>query len=213
MGIGIRIENLRKVYDTPPPSAARGVGFPSGRNGRRDRRRRKRSSKWSRLRMCRSKSGRAKSSACWGRTARANPPRSASSPRARAHRRPRLRRRVRRVEAAGGGQAADRRGAPAAQSGFRPDGARDPAISRGLFRPEQARLHPAHGRVAGEVQADRPRRPHGAGLFGRHDAAALHRPGHDARSRSAVPGRAFGGPGSADASAVVGDHPRLQPRR
>src|SRR5437016_2228041 len=27
MGIGIRIEKLRKVYDTPPPSAARGGGF------------------------------------------------------------------------------------------------------------------------------------------------------------------------------------------
>ena len=27
MGIGIRIENLRKVYNTPPPSAARGAGF------------------------------------------------------------------------------------------------------------------------------------------------------------------------------------------
>ena len=27
MGIGIRIENLRKVYDTPAPSAARGGGF------------------------------------------------------------------------------------------------------------------------------------------------------------------------------------------
>jgi ABC-2 type transport system ATP-binding protein len=27
MGIAIRIENLRKVYDTPPPSAARGGGF------------------------------------------------------------------------------------------------------------------------------------------------------------------------------------------
>ncbi len=27
MGIGIRIEQLRKVYDTPPPSAARGGGF------------------------------------------------------------------------------------------------------------------------------------------------------------------------------------------
>jgi ABC-2 type transport system ATP-binding protein len=27
MGIGIRIENLRKVYDSPPPSAARGGGF------------------------------------------------------------------------------------------------------------------------------------------------------------------------------------------
>ena len=27
MGIGIRIENLRKVYDTPPPMAARGGGF------------------------------------------------------------------------------------------------------------------------------------------------------------------------------------------
>jgi ABC-2 type transport system ATP-binding protein len=27
MGIGIRIEHLRKVYDSPPPSAARGAGF------------------------------------------------------------------------------------------------------------------------------------------------------------------------------------------
>jgi ABC-2 type transport system ATP-binding protein len=27
MGIGIRIENLRKVYDTPPPMAGRGAGF------------------------------------------------------------------------------------------------------------------------------------------------------------------------------------------
>ena len=27
MGIGIRIEELRKVYDTPPPMAARGAGF------------------------------------------------------------------------------------------------------------------------------------------------------------------------------------------
>src|SRR6201995_2764770 len=27
MGIGIRIEQLRKVYETPPPSAARGGGF------------------------------------------------------------------------------------------------------------------------------------------------------------------------------------------
>ncbi len=27
MGIGIRLENVRKVYDTPPPMAARGAGF------------------------------------------------------------------------------------------------------------------------------------------------------------------------------------------
>jgi hypothetical protein len=27
MGIGIRIESPRKVYDTPPPMAARGMGF------------------------------------------------------------------------------------------------------------------------------------------------------------------------------------------
>jgi ABC-2 type transport system ATP-binding protein len=27
MGIGIRIENLRKVFDSPPPPAARGGGF------------------------------------------------------------------------------------------------------------------------------------------------------------------------------------------
>ncbi|MGO9259241.1 MAG: ABC transporter ATP-binding protein [Bryobacteraceae bacterium] len=30
MGIGIRIEHLRKVYDSPPPSAARGGGFSFG---------------------------------------------------------------------------------------------------------------------------------------------------------------------------------------
>jgi hypothetical protein len=30
MGIGIRIEELRKVYDTPPPMAARGAGFSWG---------------------------------------------------------------------------------------------------------------------------------------------------------------------------------------
>jgi ABC-2 type transport system ATP-binding protein len=30
MGIGIRIEELRKVYDSPPPSAARGGGFSFG---------------------------------------------------------------------------------------------------------------------------------------------------------------------------------------
>src|SRR5579872_7005731 len=29
MAIGIRTEDLRKVYDTPPPSAARGAGFSS----------------------------------------------------------------------------------------------------------------------------------------------------------------------------------------
>src|SRR5512146_3513442 len=27
MAVGLRTENLRKVYDTPPPSAARGGGF------------------------------------------------------------------------------------------------------------------------------------------------------------------------------------------
>ncbi|MBZ5583028.1 MAG: ABC transporter ATP-binding protein [Acidobacteriia bacterium] len=35
MGIGIRTEDLRKVYDTPPPTAARGAGFAwSGARGR-----------------------------------------------------------------------------------------------------------------------------------------------------------------------------------
>jgi ABC-2 type transport system ATP-binding protein len=33
MGIGIRIENLRKVYDTPPPMGARGMGFGMGFSG------------------------------------------------------------------------------------------------------------------------------------------------------------------------------------
>ena len=39
MGIGIRIENLRKVYDTPPPMAARGAGFSFGpvRSGKQDK--------------------------------------------------------------------------------------------------------------------------------------------------------------------------------
>jgi ABC-2 type transport system ATP-binding protein len=42
MGIGIRIEELRKVYDTPPPMAARGAGFAWGgaRAGRKERKRR-----------------------------------------------------------------------------------------------------------------------------------------------------------------------------
>src|SRR5215469_12939766 len=30
MGIGIRIEKLRKVYDSPPPMAARGMGMGAG---------------------------------------------------------------------------------------------------------------------------------------------------------------------------------------
>ncbi len=39
MGIGIRIEDLRKVYDSPPPSAARGAGFSFGpsRTGAREK--------------------------------------------------------------------------------------------------------------------------------------------------------------------------------
>ena len=38
MGIGIRIENLRKVFDTPPPIAARGAGFSFTpvRSGKKD---------------------------------------------------------------------------------------------------------------------------------------------------------------------------------
>ena len=44
MGIGIRLENLRKVYDSPPPSAARGGGafaVSPVRNGLKDRGRKK----------------------------------------------------------------------------------------------------------------------------------------------------------------------------
>jgi ABC-2 type transport system ATP-binding protein len=37
MGIGIRIEELRKVYDTPPPMAARGAGFGWQRAGRKEK--------------------------------------------------------------------------------------------------------------------------------------------------------------------------------
>ena len=38
MGIGIRIENLRKVFDTPPPMAGRGAGFSYSpvRSGKKD---------------------------------------------------------------------------------------------------------------------------------------------------------------------------------
>src|SRR5208283_2614732 len=41
MGIGIRIEDLHKVYDTPPPMAARGAGFSWGgvRAGRKEKKR------------------------------------------------------------------------------------------------------------------------------------------------------------------------------
>ena len=42
---------------------------------------------------------------------------------------------------------------------------------------------PPRRRAAGKVQAHRSRRPNGARLFRRHDAAPLHRPRHDARSR------------------------------
>jgi ABC-2 type transport system ATP-binding protein len=41
MGIGIRIENLRKVYDTPPPMAARGMGFSFGSGPKKDKSRKK----------------------------------------------------------------------------------------------------------------------------------------------------------------------------
>src|ERR1039458_10260299 len=39
MGIGIRIEELRKVYDAPPPMAARGAGFAwgGGRGGSKEK--------------------------------------------------------------------------------------------------------------------------------------------------------------------------------
>src|SRR5271157_2485373 len=43
MGIGIRLENLRKVYDSPPPSAARGsaISFGPSRTGPKDKARKK----------------------------------------------------------------------------------------------------------------------------------------------------------------------------
>jgi ABC-2 type transport system ATP-binding protein len=43
MGIGIRIENLRKTYNTPPPMAARGAGFSFGfqRSARKDKTKKK----------------------------------------------------------------------------------------------------------------------------------------------------------------------------
>jgi len=40
MGIGIRIEQLRKVYDSPPPAFAGGFGFP-GRNAPKDKKEKK----------------------------------------------------------------------------------------------------------------------------------------------------------------------------
>ena len=37
MGIGIRIEHLRKIYDTPAPVAARGMGFAFGPGPKKDK--------------------------------------------------------------------------------------------------------------------------------------------------------------------------------
>src|SRR5262249_31730913 len=38
MAVGIKIENLRKVYDSPPPMAARGLlAFGPGRGGPKDK--------------------------------------------------------------------------------------------------------------------------------------------------------------------------------
>src|ERR1019366_4453798 len=37
MGTGIRIEELRKVYDSPPPAFAAGFTFSPGRNGKEKR--------------------------------------------------------------------------------------------------------------------------------------------------------------------------------
>src|SRR5215831_6569644 len=42
MGVGIRTENLRKVYDTPPPAAARaGFGFTTPRGGTKEKAKKK----------------------------------------------------------------------------------------------------------------------------------------------------------------------------
>ena len=125
MGIGIRIENLRKVYDTPPPSAARGGGFSFTANGRPGPRRRKKkfevvaldgiSLAMRRRRGLRPAGAERRGEIDHHRRAHHAHP---------AHQRPRLHRRLRRLAGAGEGQAADRRGAAAAQSGFCPDGAR-----------------------------------------------------------------------------------------
>ncbi len=214
MGIGIRIENLRKVYDTPPPSAARGGGFsftPQRSSGPKEKK------KKLEVVALEDVSFEIRPGEIFGLLGpewrgQVHHHRDSDHPHA-AHQRTSHHRRPRRVAGAGGGQAADRRGAPAAQPGFRPDGARDPTVSRRVFRPGHEGADAPRRRAAGEVQAHRPRRSHGPRLFRRHDAAPLDRPRHDARSRSAVPRRTFGRPRSADPPAALGDHPRLQSRR
>ncbi len=67
--------------------------------------------------------------------------------------------------------------------------------------------------LARKVQADRARQPDGARLFRRHDAAALHCPRHDARSASSVSRRAQRRARSANSDSVVGDHSRIPPGR
>ena len=58
MGIGIRIENLRKVYDTPPPwRRAAGFSFGSAALARGEKKEKRRSSRWWRWTASRSKSG------------------------------------------------------------------------------------------------------------------------------------------------------------
>ena len=85
MGIGIRIENLRKVYDTPPPIGGPRHGLLLWRRpqeGRQERQEEARSG--GARRRIHGNRAPAASSACWVRTAQANPPPSASSPRVRA---------------------------------------------------------------------------------------------------------------------------------
>jgi len=136
MAIGIRIENLRKIYSTPPPSAARGGAF---------------SFSWQR--PARTEKEEEVRTGGPGRHLLRDPPRRSLRPAGaewrrkidhhrnpdhphQAHIWPRLHRRIRRLAGAGESQAPHRRGAAAAQSGFRSHGARGAAVPRRVFRPE-----------------------------------------------------------------------------
>src|SRR5262249_54557937 len=122
-----------------------------------------------------------------------------------------VRRRARRMEGAGGGEAVDRSGAAAPEPGLHADGARDPGVPRSVLRAKGQGAEEEGGGAAREIQADGAGGPDGARVLGRDDAAAVDRAGDDARPGGAVPGRAFGGAGSADAAAAVGPGAGLQP--
>ena len=181
MGIGIRIENLRKVYDTPPPSAARGGGFSfvaQRTSGPKEKKKKFEVVALDGISLeiragevfgLLGPNGAGKSTTIGILTTRTRPTAGRAfigeydvwQQQVNAKRligvvpqRPNLR--------------------------FRPHRARNPPLPRRLFRPERARARTAQRRIARSVPPQRPRRRHGAQFFRRHDAAHLHRARHDA---------------------------------